>query len=187
MSDNAKAFLLLVLLACISLPPIAWGFPDLLPGPLTPLCRYAMPVIGVIALAVAAWALFRRDKVPNFLDRLGGNYFERDGFCFLLVPSVLGDTALMNVHYQNKHNRPCQAKVALRPSQGGIVHRTEKSPKPDEQLTIPIDCEGGAYGVTSMPWGVPRANCRDAICLLISPLPCATPKARAHCCVSGTA
>jgi len=155
-SDNAKAVVLLVLLACIALPPIAWAFPDLLPESINDACRFGLPLLGLLALGVAAWALFRRDKAPNFLQRLGGDYFERDGFCFMLKLSVLGDICLINVHYQNKHNRPCQAKVALRPTQGGVFHAHEKSEKKMEQITIPVECEGGAYGVTSMPWGVPR-------------------------------
>jgi len=147
MSDNAKAAILFVLLLSIALPPVAWTLPDTLPGPLLVLCKFALPFVGLAALAIAGWALFRPDKAPNFLDRLGGEYFERDGFCFTLLPSVLGNLCLINVHYQNKYNRPCKAKVVLRPSQGE-----------DESfatMTIPIDCTAGAYGVASVPWSVP--------------------------------
>ena len=44
-----------------------------------------LPCIAFIGLLV--WADFRRDKVPDFLRKTVGGYFERDGLCFaILVP-----------------------------------------------------------------------------------------------------
>ena len=90
---------------------------------------------------------FRREKAPNYLATLVGSYFERFGFCFAVVPSVSSQKLVFHVHYQNRYQRSCEARIH-------IISRDRK----DSELSkiINVTCEGGEFGVVAVPLAVPR-------------------------------
>jgi hypothetical protein len=112
--------------------------------------KAAFPAIALGAFAILLWQLLRKDKVPDLLRKTCGNYFERDGFCFMIAPAAFKGEGRLDVYFQNRFERPCRAQVAIRPSQQFFLNR-----RPIEMLTIEIECEGGAFGVAHVPWAVP--------------------------------
>lgn len=109
--------------------------------------RLGSTVIVLLCVAVILWAATRRDKAPDFLRRLFGDSFERDGFCFVVTPNLAGDVFVLNVYYQNRYARLCHARV--------VLMRRTMPPSKRVPWSMDIDCEGGAFGVARIPWSVP--------------------------------
>ena len=109
--------------------------------------RVGSTVIALLCVVVILWAATRRDRAPDFLRRLFGNSFERDGFCFVLVPNLAGDVFVLNVYYQNRYARPCRARV--------VLMRRTMPPSGRVPWPVDIECEGGVFGVARIPWSIP--------------------------------
>jgi len=67
----------------------------------------------VIPIPVLIWANKRSEKAPEFLWRLGVTPFERDGFCFLIVPEKYEGKPCLTIHYQNQYAGRCEATVGI--------------------------------------------------------------------------
>lgn len=103
-----------------------------------------MPIFTMI------WLHRLPDLAPGFLAKMRGGPAERDGLHFVCKMEVEDSRGCMVVYYQNRYNRPCDAKISLR-VQPSLFKDTEM-PK----FTFNISAEGGEYGKQSMVWAIPR-------------------------------
>jgi hypothetical protein len=110
--------------------------------------RAASTTLVFLGVAVILWAASRRDRAPDFLRRRFGGYFERDGFCFVLRPNIEERVFVFNVYYQNRYARECCAHILLCRAEG---------PPTSAPWSVDVACEGGAFGVVRIPWGIPAA------------------------------
>lgn len=115
------------------------------------LARVGFPVGAAVTLLALVWSKKRADLAPDFLLGAAGSYYERDGFCFAIVPTVEKGRLFLNVFFQNRYERGSRAQVVIRPSKGFFMSRG-----PMAQLTMAVECPGGGYGVTRIPFAVPR-------------------------------
>src|SRR4051794_21970080 len=69
-----------------------------------------LPLAAPACLGLLLWALFRKDRAPDFLRQRFGAYFERSGFCFAVTCASEGVLAFLDLYYQNRYERPCQAR-----------------------------------------------------------------------------
>jgi hypothetical protein len=111
-----------------------------------------LPLAALGCLAWLLWGHFRKDRAPDFLRQSFGRYFERDGFCFAITCSTEGIRAFLDLYYQNRYSRPSQARVVVRPSRGFWLNRPEGG-----VVGVDIACDGGAFGVIRVPWGIPES------------------------------
>jgi hypothetical protein len=146
MNESAKATLAFILIVGILGSFITW-MTDNATWP----ARIGFPVLGVAALAALGWGMTRKDKLPDHLRELFGNYLERTGFCFAFVPTVADGHCTLDIYFQNRYESPCRAQVVIQPSREFFLNRRSVG-----SFTIEIECEGGAFGVTRLPWGVPQ-------------------------------
>ena len=72
-------------------------------------------IVFVISLAGVVWAVTRRDKVPDFLAAITGNYYQHDGFCFVVLPTVANGLLTLTMLAQNKFSERCEATLAFKP------------------------------------------------------------------------
>jgi hypothetical protein len=145
MGESAKAVLALVMIIGMLGSVLAW----MMDGS-TWRSLAGFPTMALGALAILLWSLTRKDKFPDLLRKACGGYFERDGFCFAIIPVASEGQCRLDVYFQNRFERDCRAQVVIRPSQQFFLNR-----RPIESLTVEIECEGGAYGVARVPWAVP--------------------------------
>jgi hypothetical protein len=151
MNESIKASLGLVVAACALIGIIAW-----LPGPtnevsnVTWWLRIGCPAFGVICLLPLIWAQTRKDKAPNFLARITPRYFERDGFCFAIVPCVSKGECSMQIYFQNRYDQPCSAQILIRSSSGLFSGRANLS-----DIALGLTCEPAAFGRSTIPWSIP--------------------------------
>ncbi len=113
--------------------------------------RIGCPILGIICLAPLIWAQTRKDKVPDFLSRVTPRYFERDGFCFAIVPQVVNANCSMNIYFQNRYDQPCAAQLLIRASSGLF------SGKPDlSDIALGLTCGPAEFGCSTIPWAIPE-------------------------------
>jgi hypothetical protein len=112
--------------------------------------RILVPAATVGSCGGLVWSMLRKDRQPDLLRTVSRNVFERDGFCFALGVAERGKYGELRVYYQNRYDRPCQARVVIRPARGFFLSRPEV-----ESITLTIDCPGAGFGVARLPFGVP--------------------------------
>jgi hypothetical protein len=145
MNESAKAVIALVMI--IGMLGSAWAW--ISDG--SPWWSLAgFPTMAVCALGILLWSFAREGKSPDRLRKACGLYLERDGFCFQIVTVASEGQFRLDVHFQNRFEGHCRAQVVFRPSPLFCLNR-----RPIGSLTVEIECEGGAYGVARVPWGVP--------------------------------
>lgn len=105
--------------------------------------------LSIGSLGILLWSLFRRDKAPNFLKQIPGGMFERDGFCFKIIVNPVNGRCFLDLHFQSRYDRASKAMVVLQPSKGFFLTRPDLA-----SMTVEIECPGGGYGVTQIPWAV---------------------------------
>jgi len=150
MTVSAKAVIALVVVVCFFTTIVAWS--DVRWSPAwTWALRLVPPVIGLGALVLVCWAQWRKDKVPDFLRRVTKTYFDRRGFCFSVGAKVRDDTCLLQIVYQNRYERRCEARVVLKPSVGFFLTR-----KKVRNMALDIECGPAAFGLAQIPFPVPE-------------------------------
>jgi hypothetical protein len=112
--------------------------------------RWISLAMILVPIIVLIWATLRKDKAPDFLGKLTKRYFERDGFCFVLVPEVRDGVCWLTAYFQNRYEKPCRASIVLKPSSFFF-----KSNEQTKNLAMGVACEGAAFGKISAPWPVP--------------------------------
>jgi hypothetical protein len=146
MGESAKSVLALMMIIGMVGSVMAWMMDGAAWQP-----KAAFPALAIGSLGILVWSLTRKDKFPDLLRKTCGAYFERDGFCFAILPAATKGEGRLDIYFQNRYENPCRAQVAIRPSQQFFLNR-----RPIEMLTIEIECEGAAFGVARVPWAVPK-------------------------------
>ncbi len=103
------------------------------------------------SLGLLLWSLFRRDKAPDFLKKVPGPALERDRFCFKVLANAVKGRCYLDLDFQSRYERPSRAIVVLQPSKGFFLMRPGLA-----SMIVEIDCPGGGYGMTSVPWPVAK-------------------------------
>jgi hypothetical protein len=109
-----------------------------------------MLTLALGSLGLLLWSLVRRDKVPDFLKKVPGPAFERDGFCFKMLANAVEGRCYLDLHFQSRYERASRAMIVLQPSKGFFLVRPDLA-----SMTVEIECPPGGYGVTRVPWPVP--------------------------------
>ena len=149
MRETFKVFSVVVLLFAAPAAAVAW-FDDR-PNSTGHLLRYACPVLCVLAIATFLKIHFRADEVPDYLRQQVGTYFNRDGFCFAILPTAMNGVCLFEVYFQNQHEKRCIGRVALRPARGFFLDRARM-----ESIILKVDCEPAAFGVARIAIPLPE-------------------------------
>ena len=105
MNESIKAVCVVMIMAAAITAAIAWGFDK--PNTTTWLFRTIPLAIGIVAVAVLLRLEWRRDLAPDLLFQQVGKYFERNGFCFQLLPSAVDGKCVFLMLFQNRHEREC--------------------------------------------------------------------------------
>lgn len=152
MNESIKATLALVIAACALAGIVVW-----LPSTTNEVTsvtwsfRIGCPVLGVVCLAPLIWAQRRKDKAPDFLSSITPRYFERDGFCFAIVPHVVVHDYTMRLYFQNRYDRPCSAQILIRALSGLFSGRPDLS-----DVALGISCGPAEFGCSAIPWAIPH-------------------------------
>ena len=110
MREFIKVTFALLTAASLGTALFAWFVPDRAPvAPIWWTLRLGMPVLAVVAMAGFLRLHFQRDRAPDFLSQVAGAFFDRAGFCFAPVAAVENGVCVMQIFFQNRYARPCQA------------------------------------------------------------------------------
>jgi len=151
MRELTKVLCVVILLFGAPLAAVAW-FDDQLdfPRPVIYFLKYACPVLCVFASGIFLKIHFRPDEVPDYLSPRVGTYFNRNGFCFGILPAVADGICVFEVYFQNQHEKRCVGRVALRPARGFFLGRAKM-----DSIAVEIDCEPAAFGVARVAVPLP--------------------------------
>ena len=162
MGQSIKAILQLVLVVLVLVSVVVWGAPRH-PDATVWAWRFGGPAGVALLGVVLVRSTRRREVLPDLLARAaGGRYFERDGLCFAFSLVADGDgRPWMRVFFQNRYERPCAARIVLKPPQRTLgIGRW-----PMATIAVTVDCDGAAFGVHRTPWPVPaKLQGRSARC-----------------------
>lgn len=151
MRELIKVFCVVVLLFGAPAAAVAWVDDDLdWPRPVFYFFRYASPVLCVLAVSTFLKIHFRADEVPDYLGPRVGSYFNRDGFCFGILPAVVDGICVFEVYFQNQHENRCIGRIALRPARGFFLGRVKM-----DSIIVEIDCKPAAFGVARIAVALP--------------------------------
>jgi hypothetical protein len=145
MYESIKAVCVVVIMAAAITAAVAWG--DDRPDTTTWLFRTIPIAIALIAIAIFLSVHWKRDSAPDLLAQQAGKYFERTGFCFHFLTSAVDGKCVFLLLFQNRYERPCTARIALRPVTFGGAHNT--------LVHMAVQCPGAAFGAAKKEVGVP--------------------------------
>ena len=149
MREFVKGVFVVLVLAGVVATPFAWA--EDRADTTTWLFRFGAPVVVAFAF-VAFWRMHvQKDEVPDYLSQLGLRFFDRGGFCFAIVPRVEEGTCFLDAYFQNKFDRPCRGRIALRPVRG-LLGRGKLT-----DVYFDIDCPAAAFGRATISLPVPVA------------------------------
>jgi hypothetical protein len=97
------------------------------------------------------WIRNRKDLAPDFFAGVP-QFFEKDGFAFLVGTEVVDNTCHLLVTFQNRYERPCKASIVVRTSERLLAPQRHL---PDAKISI--SCGQAAFGKASIPWAIPAA------------------------------
>jgi hypothetical protein len=150
MGESGKALLALGFMTFALAGAVLWVEIPASPA-VTWSARLGCPVAAFICLGILLWAHFRKDRAPDFLKQQFGQSFEQSGFCFHIACTTEGSIALLTLYFQNRYERECDARVVVTPSRGFWLNRPSGG-----TVAVDLICQGGAFGVTRVPWGIPH-------------------------------
>lgn len=164
MNESVKSVLGLTFVTCLFGGIIAWCISNdnNVVSTATWVWRIGGPLIGTVCIVLLIWACTRKDKVPDFLSRITPRYFERDGFCFTMVPYVVKGECVMRIYFQNRYDRPCSAQILIRASSGLFSGRPDLS-----DVVLGVSCGPGEFGCSSIPWRIPAELQGKAVSLSV--------------------
>jgi len=114
-------------------------------------CRLGGAAAAMLALVAFLTMHFRADLVHDYLRDVDPNYFNRDGFCFAPCVATVNGIAYLLIYFQNQRDRPCIARIALRPARGFFMNRA-----PIQTIIYQVECEPAAFGVARISLPIPR-------------------------------
>ncbi|UCD76544.1 MAG: hypothetical protein JSV91_06385 [Phycisphaerales bacterium] len=124
--------------------------------------RQQGPVGGVIAtgavslivclgsIALLVWLARRKDRAPDYLKQMFRQRYDCCGLGLALETDAVDGVGYFNVYFQNRFERPCQAKVMIKRAHGLAL--TENGRVCASAL---LSCPGGVFGVARVPFAVP--------------------------------
>ena len=112
--------------------------------------RIVSSCIFVVSLSFLIWSATFKDKAPDLLARIDPNYFERDGFCFAIVPEISDNGGRLSFYYQNRYERTCKGTIWMVPTK---VAFKDISGLPE--LKVEVVCGGGEFGKRYCVCGLP--------------------------------
>jgi hypothetical protein len=149
MTQNARQLVLICNVAAVLFGGLTW----LMPASKEPgvwWFRIGGPIVLILATSFYLRATRRRDKAPDFLSRIAGSFFERDGFAFMITTEVAADACHLCVWYQNRYEKACEAEVMVRTSERWLAPQRHL---PDAR--VKIECQPAAFGKALVPWPLP--------------------------------
>jgi hypothetical protein len=152
MGQSLKAVVQLVGIVAAVTALIAWtdkGDAD----PPTWRGRVAAPAVAAVCGALLLRNALRKDVLPDLLAQRARGYFERDGLSFAFVPAVRGRVCWMQLYFQNRYERPCRARVVMRPPVKTLGIRR----LPLHTIETGVECGGASFGVKHIPWPIPQS------------------------------
>jgi len=151
MRELAKVLCVVILLFGVPLAAVAW-FDDKLdfPKPVIHFLKYGCPILCALAVGLFFRIHFRADEVPDYLGPRVGTYFNRDGFCFGILPAVADGVCVFEVYFQNQYENRSVGRFALRPARGFFLGRAKM-----ESIIAEVDCEPAAFGVARVAVPLP--------------------------------
>lgn len=151
MNESIKATLALLVAACVLAGLMAW-MPSMTNqvSTVTWWFRIGCPALAIVVLCPLIWAQTRKDKAPDFLARVTRRYYERDGFCFAIVPQVTAGNCAIQIYFQNRYDRPCSAQILIRGRTSLFAGRPDV-----KEIALGVSCGPGEFGCSTIPWPVP--------------------------------
>ncbi len=145
MREVLKGFCLLAIVAGAIGGALAW-FDDR-PNSTTWALRVVLPACSILGLAGFLWIHWKRDSLPDYLRQECGAYFECNGLCFAFKPARLGRGLVVQAFFQNRHAKPCRAKLVL------VPYTFPVSTDLASALKFEVECPEGGFGVarTALP------------------------------------
>ncbi|MCK9461481.1 MAG: hypothetical protein M0R80_17765 [Proteobacteria bacterium] len=111
---------------------------------------FSLTTIGTLTLLI--WGMTRRDKAPDFLRRMFGAYFERNGLCFAIDPIVIEGVFAFKIWFQNKYDRRCTGRVLISPSRDFFLRK-----QIDHVLHVGVEVGPGALLSVIAPFAIPES------------------------------
>ena len=112
--------------------------------------RIGALLVLILASGFFLWTSRRRESAPDFLSKLAGNFFERDGFAFTVTTEVVGGVCHLCVWFQNRYERACEAEVLVRTAERWLAPQRHL---PEARASIMV--QPGAFGKALSPWPLP--------------------------------
>jgi hypothetical protein len=157
--ESVEAVLLIALCACVVGAVVVWC--DDRPTQSTWAWRIGLSVAAVVEAALLARLHFRRkaDIAPDFLGEQCEMFFEQNGLCCSFSVTCEDGRCFVNTLFQNRYDRACTARIALRPV-AGVLRSAVRPFRSDFPKKIEFDilCGPGEYGVASVPLAVSRRS-----------------------------
>lgn len=149
MSESQRAILGFSIIICAFVAFFAWladfGYP-----PLVWAARILAPVAFVWIIVALILDLREKDGAPDFIRQQGLSPFERDGFCFAIVPKAVDNRLVMYVLFQNCHEQQSSARLVGKPALGFWLQDVPLTP-----FTIELACPPSGFGIAQVPVAVP--------------------------------
>ncbi len=112
--------------------------------------RIGSAICFLAPIAIMLWVSRLPNLAPDFLGEISPQYFERDGLCFLFVVEKAEPCARMVLFYQNRFEKPCEAKVLIGPTPVALAN-LDGLPK----FQFSLSPQGGEFGKQSLAWSIP--------------------------------
>ena len=94
---------------------------------------------------------FRRDEAPDYLSMLSSAFYDRAGFCFAFKVFIVDDVCQLRLYFQNRYERPCVGRVALRSTKGFFGSRKI------DTIKYEVPCDAAGFGFAQIPVPVPQS------------------------------
>ena len=127
------------------------------PADATPLLWVVRVAAPLAALALGAAAIYMAPPpgaVPDLLARVSPVSFERGGLVFAPKFVLDGGSCYFCVYFQNRFRGHAAARVDVRAPRGWFDLRQPAL----ADVSVSIECPGGAFGVAWMHYAVPKAE-----------------------------
>lgn len=144
-----KAIFILLMIAAAFFAAVVWANDR--PDETTWVLRVVSTAVSIIALVLLLKLQYKRALVPDFLLVHSGDYYSRQGLCFMPGIEVVDGVATFQIWFQNQYERPCRAQIALQAGPGFCMNLPNV-----DKVVFDIECEAGAFGVQSIPLLITR-------------------------------
>lgn len=147
-NESLKAVLGVILIFAIIIAGLSWTVdqPDVREWNL----RIGSLVVIGLALSFYLALALRRDRAPDYLRRIVGTAFTKDGFAFAFSLVSAKGVAYLQIDYQNQFSQPCRAEIALQPGSSFTAGRSAL-----RTIRCEIHCPPGGFGEARVPIPIP--------------------------------